>query len=554
MWPGSTAGGARGPPPRAVQTAPLQQALVAGVPPAYFAPPPASGSYYPQPPQAPPAWAPWTPEGLASAFSTVSLTPPPSSSDWVIDSGASSHITANPGMVTATPFSSFPSSIVVGNGATLPVIGTGYSVLPGPFRLDNVLVAPDIIRNLLSVRKFTTDNLRTRNTLLRCNSMGPLYTLQLPSSTTGSCALVATPSPTTWHRRLGHPGKATLQSLAQSSSIVCSKPEDDSLCHACQLGRHIRLPFSISLSRAAKNFDLIHCDLWTSPVVSVSGFKYYLVILDDCSHFLWTFPLRAKSDTFPTISNFFAHVSTQFGCTIKSVQCDNGREFDNSASRAFFLAHGITLGMSCPYTSQQNGKAERMIHTVNNITRTLLFQASMPPSYWADALATATYLINRLPTKTLNMSTPFFALHGTLPSYHDLRAFGCTCYPNLSATTPHKLAPRSTLCAFLGYSPDHKGYRCLDLNTNRVIVSRHVVFDETTFLFSLSRPSPPQQELDFLTDDDTIPVSPLPAGTPDAAAPFQLVPLAPSLARAGTPASRALVLPAPSTSAPPAVS
>jgi hypothetical protein len=195
-----------------------------------------------------------------------------------------------------------------------------------------------------------------------------------------------------------------------------------------------------------------------------------------------------------------------------------------------------------------------MIRTVNNVTRTLLFQASMPPSYWVDALATATYLINRLPTKTLNMSTPFFALHGTLPSYHDLRAFGCTCYPNLSATTPHKLAPRSTLCAFLGYSPDHKGYRCLDLNTNRVIISRHVVFDETTFPFSLSRPSPPQQELDFLTDDDTIVVSPLPAGTPDAAAPSQSVPLAPSLARAGMPASRAPVLPAPSTLAPPAVS
>jgi len=102
--------------------------------------------------------------------------------------------------------------------------------------------------------------------------------------------------------------------------------------------------------------------------------------------------------------------------------------------------------------SQQNWKAERMIRTVNNVRRTLLFQASMPPSYWADALATATYLINGLPTKTLHMSTPFFALHGSHPSYHNLRGFGCTCYPNLSATTPHKLAPHSTLCAFLGYS------------------------------------------------------------------------------------------------------
>jgi len=85
-------------------------------------------------------------------------------------------------------------------------------------------------------------------------------------------------------------------------------------------------------------------------------------------------------------------VHTQFGCTIKSVQCDNGREFDNSASRAFFLAKGVSLRMSCPYTSQQNGKAERMLRTTNNVTRTLLFQASMPPSYWADALATATHL------------------------------------------------------------------------------------------------------------------------------------------------------------------
>jgi hypothetical protein len=147
---------------------------------------------------------------------------------------------------------------------------------------------------LLSVRQFTTDNLvsiefdplgisvkdlRTKNVLLRCNSTGPLYTLQLPSSSSGSCALVATPSPTTWHRRLGHPGKAALQRLAQISSIICSKSDDESICHACQLGRHVLLPFTSSISRAIKNFDLIHCDLWTSPVISVSGFKYYLVII-----------------------------------------------------------------------------------------------------------------------------------------------------------------------------------------------------------------------------------------------------------------------------------
>jgi hypothetical protein len=45
-------------------------------------------------------------------------------------------------------------------------------------------------------------------------------------------------------------------------------------------------------------FNLIHCDLWTSLIVSISGYKYYLVILDDHSHYVWTFPLRVKSDTF----------------------------------------------------------------------------------------------------------------------------------------------------------------------------------------------------------------------------------------------------------------
>jgi hypothetical protein len=67
----------------------------------------------------------------------------------------------------------------------------------------------------------------------------------------------------------------------------------------------------------------------------------------------WTFPLRHKSDTFPTLSHFFVYVSTQFGCIIQSVQCDNGREFDNS-TRTFFLSHGVQLWMSCPYTSLQN--------------------------------------------------------------------------------------------------------------------------------------------------------------------------------------------------------
>jgi hypothetical protein len=80
------------------------------------------------------------------------------------------------------------------------------------------------------------------------------------------------------------------------------------------------MPFVSSTSHTDNIFDLIHCDLWTFPVVSVSDHKYYLVIIDDRSYFVWTFPLRVKSDTFFILSIFFAFVSTQFGRTIKDVQ------------------------------------------------------------------------------------------------------------------------------------------------------------------------------------------------------------------------------------------
>ena len=175
--------------------------------------------------------------------------------------------------------------------------------------------------------------------------------------------------------------------------------------------------------------------------------------------------MKLKSDTFSTIAHFFACV-TQFDRTVKAVQCDNEKEFDNSSSRTFFLTHGVHLRMSCPDTSSQNDKAEHIIRSTNNVVRSLLFQASLPPSYWVEALQTATHLLNILPTKTLQSGTPHAALFSTAPSYDHLRVFGCKCYPYLSATAPHRLSPRSALCVFLDYSAHHKGYRCFYLSSN----------------------------------------------------------------------------------------
>jgi hypothetical protein len=123
--------------------------------------------------------------------------------------------------------------------------------------------------------------------------------------------------------------------------------------------------------------------------------------------------------------------------------------------------------MSCPYTSPQNGKVERIIRSVNNVICTLLIQASLLVHYWVEGLHTATYLLTRILTTAIQAACPHLVLFGSAPSYEHLRVFGCTCYPNTTVTAPHKLSPRSIQYVFVGYFADHKGYRCLDRLTTR---------------------------------------------------------------------------------------
>jgi histone deacetylase 1/2 len=158
-----------------------------------------------------------------------------------------------------------------------------------------------MIKNLVSVRRFTTDksvsvefdpfglsvkDLTSQNVIARCDSTGDLCPLWTLTTSSPSPQALLAASTIVWHRRLGHPNAASFAILSSTSAITPSSSSTKSICHACELGRHIRLPFGHSNSRAGKNFDLIHCDLWTSPVISHDGCKYYLVILDDRSHFV----------------------------------------------------------------------------------------------------------------------------------------------------------------------------------------------------------------------------------------------------------------------------
>ena len=109
--------------------------------------------------------------------------------------------------------------------------------------------------------------------------------------------------------------------------------------------------------------------------------------------------------------------------------------------------------------------------------------------FWDEAFITATYLINMLPSKVIKNETPMHRLFGTRPAYSSLCVFGCACWPNLRHYNKRKLAFRSTQCVFLGYSPRHKGVKCLEVSTGHVYISRDVVFYEAVFPFASLHPN-----------------------------------------------------------------
>lgn len=113
----------------------------------------------------------------------------------------------------------------------------------------------------------------------------------------------------------------------------------------------------------------------------------------------------------------------------------------------------------------------------------LLAHASRPIKLWDEAFLNATYLINRMPTRVIDNKSPIERLFKTPPNYSMLKIFGCACWAHLRPYNKHNLSFRSKLYVFLGYSALHKGYKCLDINTGRIYMSRDVVFDETIFPF-----------------------------------------------------------------------
>ena len=217
--------------------------------------------------------------------------------------------------------------------------------------------------------------------------------------------------------------------------------------------------------------------------------KWFITFIDDHTRVCWVYLLKEKNEVSQIFIDFYTMIQTQFHTKIKILHTDNGTEYFNNSLSSFLKNNGIIHKSSCPYSPQQNGIAERKNRHIIETARSLLLDAKVPKFYWGDAILTATFLINRMPSKPLSYKTPLQVLHNhynspylenTLP----LRVFGCTTYVHLHQTT--KLDPKAVRCLFIGYSAVQKGYKCYDPTTKRIYITCDVTFHENIPFFSES--------------------------------------------------------------------
>ena len=424
------------------------------------------------------------------------------SSVWIIDSGANDHMCFNESLFSSLVPLATPLHISLPNGNIISINSSGQVQLTPDIVLNNVLFVPSFTYNLLSVSKLTqqlngivhfTDELcyLQGSSLKKPLVLGKAHKgLYLVSSTvqsspqTLSPALSATScnnSSLLWHARLGHLPANKIKTLQLCTDVSTIIP-----CTVCAKARQHRLPFPHSVIHSTAKFQLLHVDIWGPyHTPTYNKFRYFLTIVDDFSRTTWTYLLIHKTDAFPFIKSFISLTEKQFpSCPVLTVRTDNALELGLShTTSAYFVSKGIVHQTSCAHTPQQNGVVERKHKHLLETSRALLFQSNLPKRFWGECVLTATYLINRFPSKVLHGKSPYEVLFDSKPTFDHLRSFGCLSYITTQKAHRDKFSPRAIPCVFIGYPYGKKAYKFLDLETKQIHISRDAVFHETIFPF-----------------------------------------------------------------------
>jgi hypothetical protein len=264
---------------------------------------------------------------------------------WILDSGATNHITSDQTILSKTKSSSIPF-VNLPTGSSAPITSVGDMSFNSNITLHDVLCVPSFRLNLMSASKLTASlnccvilfpdfcvlqDLATGKMIGSGEQCGGLYYMS-PLQRTPVSHQVSQAS-NIWHMRPGHPSLSRLKLV--SPSLSPNNMSFDNNCNVCPMAKQTRLPFPLSSISTHAPFDLLHCDIWgPHKAPTHSGARYFLTIVDDFTRCTWLFLMQYKSDSQNILKSFINFVYTQFQAIVKAIRVDNGSEF--MSMRDFF--------------------------------------------------------------------------------------------------------------------------------------------------------------------------------------------------------------------------
>ena len=403
--------------------------------------------------------------------------------EWIMDSGATRHMTFSKEIIHNLETRPDLGFVRAAGGKLLPVKGQGTVYIgkngsEDNIRLKDVLYIPSLMRNLFSVPAASQKNCKIEfhkdkailtkdgKLLMEAKREGSLYIMdgysivpekeEVNLSIDESSELSGTPEEI--HRKLCHFG---------------SMPN----CQACQLGKmHRTYAKRYSEEKPTKPLERVHTDVMqmTGPL-SIGGNKYVVNFIDDYTRYSEVYFLKKKSEVFNAFRKYVEMIELQSEHKVKELRDDKGGEYISNEMYEWMKARGIKTSETHRDSPHENGVAERYNRTMNDAARTMIIEAGASEIMWAEAIATANYVKNRIKHSKTN-KVPYTEMFQKKPMMKHLQPWGCDAIIYDQKTTG-KMQSRGRIVRFIGYnSYNSKGYRFIDPKTDEIILSNDVKF------------------------------------------------------------------------------
>ena len=259
----------------------------------------------------------------------------------------------------------------------------------------------------------------------------------------------------------------------------------EEFCKGCVYRHSKRKSHPLTGTTTKHQLERVHVDLCGPIPTSLGRNKYFLLIIDEHTHFHWVEFLPKKSDAFTKLTRWKLEAERDPNLNLKCLKSDGGKEFGSVVFKEWLASEGIVHETSAPHEHEQNGLAERGIQTMSQQAMCQLFSAGMSQGFWPYAVNNAVYLINCSPTSTLKDKTPFEAWTGKHPNIKHLRTFSEVGYVHIPPETRKKWTKKSHPCQLLGHTSRSKNYKFWDPTQHIVFTSPNVDFDESSNLHSV---------------------------------------------------------------------